>query len=178
MRKILAVVVMSALLVSVFSVATRTEEPSPLDGMGNMAAHRGGAGIYPENTLTAFKAIQADMPGVVLEMDVMGLKDGTLVISHDKTVNRVSDSTGNVKDMTRAQWSALMINHPQGGPSAPASTLKQVLDVYAGTPIPMFIELKDYSVADAFIEALFPYRNQIVVAAFNATVAERLLKSG
>lgn len=171
-------VVVILILASVLSLATRTTASSPLDTMGDLAAHRGGADLYPENTLTAFKAIQQDMPGVVLEFDVMAIKDGTLVISHDKTVDRVSNTKGKVANMTRAQWSALRINHPQGGASAPASTLEEVLDEFAGTDVPMFIELKDNTVADRFIETLWPHREQIVVASFIGSMAERLAKSG
>ena len=176
MRKWLLGGVVVVLLASVFSLATKTVEPGPLDDVGNMAAHRGGAALYPENTLTAFKAMQADMPGVVLEMDVRALKDGTLVVTHDATVDRTTNSTGRVADLSLAQWRSLRVNGPNS--TAPASTLKDVLDVYADTDVPMFVELKDYTVADKFIETLFPHRAQIVVAAFNTGVAERFLKSG
>lgn len=176
MRKWFLGGVVVVLLASVFSLATKTVEPGPLDDIGIMAAHRGGADVYPENTLTAFNAIQADMPGVVLEMDVRALKDGTLVVTHDATVDRTTNSTGRVDSMSLAQWRSLRVNGPNG--TAPASTLQEVLDVYADTDVPMFVELKDYTVADKFIETLFPHRAQVVVAAFNTGVAERFLKSG
>lgn len=176
MRKWFLSGVVVVLLASVFGLATKTIEPGPLDDIGIMAAHRGGADVYPENTLTAFNAIQRDMPGVVLEMDVRALKDGTLVVTHDATVDRTTNATGRVGDMSLAQWRSLRVNGPSG--TAPASTLQEVLDVYADTDVPMFVELKDYTVADKFIETLFPHRAQIVVAAFNKGVAERFLKSG
>lgn len=175
---VIAVVAVTVLFAIVLNVATRAEETSTLDSMGQVAAHRGGAGLYPENTLTAFKAVQKETPGVILEFDVVAIKDGTLVVSHDKTVDRVSNSAGSVKDMTGKQWSALRINHPKGGPSAPASTLLEVLDEYAGTDVPMFVELKDNTVADKFIETLWPHREQIVVASFTANMAAQLAKSG
>lgn len=177
MRKIfLAVVVVAAILASVLSIATRTEQPSPLDTMGNLAAHRGGAALYPENTVTAFKKIHQDMPDVILEMDVRGLKDGTLVIWHDATVDRNTNATGKVADMTKSQWSNLLVNGPNG--TAPATTLQEVLDEFAGTDVPMFIELKDTTVADKFIETLHPHREQIVAASFKPDIASRLTRSG
>lgn len=177
MRKtLLAVVVVSAVLASVLSIATRTEDASPLDTMGNMAAHRGAADLYPENTLTAFKRIHHDMPEVILEMDVRGLKGGTLVIWHDATVDRTTNETGKVSDMTKAQWSRLRVNGPHG--TAPASTLNEVLDEFAGTGVPMFIELKDTTVANEFIETLHPHREQIVAASFDSGIASRLSRSG
>lgn len=177
MRKtFLAAVVVTAILASVLSIATRAEDTSVLDNMGRMAAHRGGPDLYPENTLAAFKGIHEDMPGVILEMDVRGLKDGTLVIWHDTTVDRTTDSTGKVSDMTRAQWSKLRVNGPNG--TAPASTLGEVLNEFAGTGVPMFIELKDTTVANKFIETLHPHRGQIVVASFKPDIASRLARSG
>lgn len=45
-------------------------------------AHRGGGGLWPENTLYAFR--QSRKMGVdVLEMDVRSSKDGVLVVVHD-----------------------------------------------------------------------------------------------
>ena len=62
-------------------------------------AHRGGAGLYPENTLYAFQ--KATELGVdVLEIDVRNTSDGTLVVLHDAKVDRTTDGSGNVNQMT------------------------------------------------------------------------------
>ena len=45
-------------------------------------AHRGGGGLFPENTLEAFK-YSAQMGVDVLELDVHSTADGTLVVMHD-----------------------------------------------------------------------------------------------
>jgi glycerophosphoryl diester phosphodiesterase len=61
-------------------------------------AHRGGAELRPENTLAAFAhavALGAD----VLEMDLRGAADGTLVILHDATVDRTTDGRGRVDSL-------------------------------------------------------------------------------
>lgn len=52
----------------------------------DIEAHRGGRGLFPENTITSF------MGGLklgvnTLEMDVVVTKDGKLVISHDRWMN-------------------------------------------------------------------------------------------
>ncbi|HXH31947.1 MAG TPA: glycerophosphodiester phosphodiesterase [Bacteriovoracaceae bacterium] len=62
-------------------------------------AHRGGAGILPENTITAFKHT-AKMGVDVLELDVHATKDGVLVVLHDATVERTTNETGKISDMT------------------------------------------------------------------------------
>lgn len=62
-------------------------------------AHRGGAKYAPENTLAAFKnAVKIGVDYV--ELDVHLSKDGELVVIHDDTVNRTTDSRGRVSKMT------------------------------------------------------------------------------
>ncbi len=68
-------------------------------------AHRGGRGLYPENTLVAFDS--AALLGVdVLEMDVHLTKDSILVTIHDETIDRTCDTIGNVIDFTYAELQA------------------------------------------------------------------------
>ncbi len=70
------------------------KSPRPL-----VIAHRGGAGLFPENTLYAFE--QSWKMGVdVLELDVRETADGKLVLMHDRTVNRTTDGEGQISDMT------------------------------------------------------------------------------
>ena len=60
-----------------------------------VAGHRGDQSSAPENTV--------DM----IETDVRLTKDGALVLIHDKTVDRTTDGTGAVAEMTLAQLRAL-----------------------------------------------------------------------
>ncbi len=65
-------------------------------------AHRGGRGLWPENTLYAFE--QASELGVdVLEMDLRATSDGVIVVMHDKTVDRTTNGSGPVDRMTLAE---------------------------------------------------------------------------
>ncbi len=67
-----------------------------------LIAHRGGAGLWPENTIYAFE--HAVALGVdVLEMDVHSTKDGELVVIHDETVDRTTNGTGRVEELTLAE---------------------------------------------------------------------------
>ncbi len=62
-------------------------------------AHRGGAGIFPENTLHAFQ--ESWKLGVdVLEMDIRETADGKIVAMHDRTANRTTNGEGNISEMT------------------------------------------------------------------------------
>ncbi len=77
------------------------ETPRPL-----VFAHRGGGGLYPENTLEAFK-YSAAMGVDVLELDVHSTSDGTLVVMHDGDVARTTNGSGRVNQMTLAELKKL-----------------------------------------------------------------------
>lgn len=63
--------------------------------------HRGSAGTHPENTMDVYEeAIRVGAEG--LESDVHLTKDGKIAVFHDKTVDRVTNAKGHVKDFTLA----------------------------------------------------------------------------
>jgi glycerophosphoryl diester phosphodiesterase len=67
-----------------------------------IAAHRGYSGLYPENTMLAFKkALEAEADEI--ELDVHLSRDGTVVIIHDETVDRVTGESGRVRDFSFAE---------------------------------------------------------------------------
>jgi len=70
-------------------------------------AHRGGAGLYPENTLLAFSCAARRRRADVLEMDVHATRDGHIVVIHDRTVDRTTDGRGRVSDFTLAELKKL-----------------------------------------------------------------------
>ena len=74
--------------------------------MSLIYGHRGASGHAPENTLPSFR-LAMDMGADGFELDVHMSKDGELVIIHDKTVDRTTNGTGAVKDMTLAELKAL-----------------------------------------------------------------------
>lgn len=60
-------------------------------------AHRGGAGLWPENTLVAFQgAIELGITH--LETDVHLTRDGELVVFHDARLERTTDGHGFLRD--------------------------------------------------------------------------------
>lgn len=93
--------------VAVLSIADVLLAPPPADhpyfsvspvGL-DVIAHRGGAGLRPEATLAAFD--HAAALGVdILEMDVRATADGTIVVLHDATVDRTTDGSGPVAEMS------------------------------------------------------------------------------
>ncbi|QVK18901.1 glycerophosphodiester phosphodiesterase [Mycoplasmatota bacterium] len=69
-------------------------------------AHRGASGYAPENTLAAFKlALEQKCDG--LEFDVQMTKDEEIIICHDYRVDRTTNGTGHIKDLTLSELKTL-----------------------------------------------------------------------
>lgn len=73
----------------------------------HVGAHRGGADLWPENTVYAYEQCAAIGPDVLLEADVYTTADGALVVLHDRTVDRTTDGNGSIVDLTFTQVRAL-----------------------------------------------------------------------
>lgn len=62
-------------------------------------AHRGASGYAPENTLAAFKkAIDVNCDGI--EFDVQMTMDGEIIVCHDYSVDRTTNGSGYIKNLT------------------------------------------------------------------------------
>lgn len=67
-----------------------------------LCAHRGAMATHPENTLPAFR--EAIRTGAhMIEFDVFLTKDNEMVVIHDETVDRTTEGTGKVSDLTLQQ---------------------------------------------------------------------------
>lgn len=81
--------------------ATPTPEPTkaPENHTSYMIAHRGDTSTAPENTMAAFQS--ALLRGYkAVETDVQFTKDNVPVILHDSTINRTSNGSGRIMDLT------------------------------------------------------------------------------
>lgn len=69
-------------------------------------AHQGGAREAPSSTLFAFRmAVEAG--ATALEMDVHATSDGHLVVCHDSTVDRTTEGSGRLADLTLGEVQSL-----------------------------------------------------------------------
>jgi glycerophosphoryl diester phosphodiesterase len=72
-------------------------------------AHRGGAGDWPENTMSAFKGAHA-LGYRYIETDVHATSDGVLVAFHDSKLDRVTDRTGVIAELPWAEVSKARVD--------------------------------------------------------------------
>jgi glycerophosphoryl diester phosphodiesterase len=114
-------------------------------------AHRGGLGLWPENTLYAFEhAVQLGVD--VLEMDVHTTADGTLVVMHDETVDRTTDGAGPITGFTLTELKMLDAGYrwsSDNGQSFPfrgqGLTIPTLAEVFVAFPDSLMnIEIKQY----------------------------------
>lgn len=72
----------------------------------SLMAHRGNSGLAPENTLAAFaKALEASPEWT--ELDVHLCADGEVIVMHDAAVDRTTDGSGAIAELTLAELKAL-----------------------------------------------------------------------
>lgn len=105
--------------------------------MIKVIAHRGFSDKYPENTMLAFrKAVEVGSDGI--ELDVHLTKDGQLAVIHDEKIDRTTNGTGLVRDMTMDE-----IRKFDAGSGEVVPTLEEYLDFAMQHPIITNIELKN-----------------------------------
>ena len=137
-------------------------------------AHRGGPKYAPENTLAAFQnaiALGVDW----LEFDVQMTQDGELVVIHDDTVDRTTDGTGAVRDLTLAQIRAL-----DAGQGQQAPTFKEVVDLAKASGVKIFPETKSAylypGLEEKMLQALDEagYQDQTIIQSFEPASLDKL----
>ncbi|MEU7902077.1 glycerophosphodiester phosphodiesterase family protein [Actinoplanes sp. NPDC049118] len=106
-------------------------------------AHRGYSAVAPENTLPALAAgVQAG--ATFIEFDVRTTADGVPVVIHDRTVDRTTDGSGKVWELTLDEVSALdagsWFSPAYAGVRIPRLT--QVLDLLRGGRAELLLEIK------------------------------------
>lgn len=69
-------------------------------------AHRGACAHAPENTIASFELALAQQADAI-ELDVKLSSDGFVIVHHDDTVDRTTDGTGRIKNLTLADLKKL-----------------------------------------------------------------------
>ena len=138
-------------------------------------AHRGSKGTHPENTLEAFKeAVRLGVDGI--ELDVHLTKDGELAIIHDETVDRTTNGTGYVRDMTMAELKKLDAGSwfSEEFYQSVIPTLAEVLSLLKDTDIKLNVEIKSdiipyEGIEEKVLQTLesYSYKNNAIISSFN-----------
>lgn len=109
--------------------------------------HRGAAGHEPENTLRSFlRAVQ--LKADITELGVHLCSSGELVVIHDDTVDRTTDGSGRVGEMTFGELRAL-----DAGKGERIPILEEVFSALQGR-IAVNVELKGRGTAEPVYELI------------------------
>lgn len=110
-----------------------------------IAGHRGDRAAAPENTLPALQAA-LDSAMDFVETDIQLTADGVPVLIHDETVDRTTDGSGAVADLTFAQLRALDAGswYSPRFAGVPIPSLDEFLAVFAASEKQAMLELKGY----------------------------------
>jgi len=112
--------------------------PSAVGAGPAIAAHRGGAALWPENSLTAFRGALA--LGVdLVELDVHQTRDGEVVVVHDPSLERTTTGHG---ALVAHAWPELAGVTVKGTAGEPLPRLPDVLALLRPTPVGLLLEIK------------------------------------
>jgi glycerophosphoryl diester phosphodiesterase len=106
--------------------------------MTDIASHRGGALLWPENSRVAFENT-ARLAVEQVEFDVHPTRDGKQVVIHDDTLDRTTDGSGPVALRDWAELSRLTL---KGTGGQRMLLLDEVIEIFRPTPIVLRLEIK------------------------------------
>jgi glycerophosphoryl diester phosphodiesterase len=106
--------------------------------MTDIASHRGGAKIWPENSRLAFRN-SAVLPVDFIEFDIHRSRDGVLLVHHDALLGRTASGIGAVGEM---DWAELQAVELIGANGETIPSFDEVLDILEASGIRLRIELK------------------------------------
>ena len=145
-------------------------------------AHRGNRVLAPENSRAAFDLALAQGADA-LETDLRLTKDRQIVCLHDATVDRTTDGSGRVADLTLAAIQRLRLRGPGQDryPDERVLTLDELLAAYAGRTY-FLLELKEPAFTQAadvplLVEALAAHHalDRIILASFSRAILDTVV---
>lgn len=141
-------------------------------------AHQGGDGLRPGDTLAAFQ-YAAELGVDVLEMDIHRSSDGYLIVMHDATVDRTTDGSGAIQELTLSQLKQLDAGYdwsPDGGKTMPfrgqgisIPTLEEVFQAFPDYPMTIEIKQADPPIHTDLCALARQYgkQNQVIIGSFH-----------
>lgn len=138
-------------------------------------AHRGFSGIYPENTMLAFrKAIEVGADGI--ETDLQMTHDGVIVICHDEKIDRTTNGIGFISQYNYDELckfdAGVKFSQDFSGEQIP--TLDEFLDYAKDKNILINMELKNSIInydglEKKVIDKIYEYKleKHVIISSFN-----------
>ncbi len=124
---------LALLALSYSSAALAVDFP---DGRPAKIGHRGARALSDENTLESLK-LAVELGVDMLEFDIQRTRDGVFVLMHDETVDRTTDGSGRVDEMTLSEFEKLKTERGYTPP-----TLEETLDWLAATDVDFILGFK------------------------------------
>jgi len=124
-------------------------------------AHRGGSAEAPENSLAAFTHA-VNLGYTEIETDIRGTRDGVAVIHHDATLDRTTDHSGLIRELTWAEVRRARVHGRE-----PIMRLEEALEAF---PEARFtLDVKEAASVPALVDALTRSAgmNRAVVGSFS-----------
>jgi glycerophosphoryl diester phosphodiesterase len=177
------------LLLLIYLILAWRVQPVPphpfFDGLENPAviAHQGGEHLFPSNTMVAMEGAMA-LAVDVLEMDIHATSDGVLVLIHDDTVDRTTDGTGAVKEMTFAELRELDAGYywtndggatyPYRGQGIVIPSLEEIMSAFPGMRMNIEIKQREPSITAATCQMIRQHgmAERVLLASFHQVVME------
>ncbi|MBP8002476.1 MAG: glycerophosphodiester phosphodiesterase [Chloroflexi bacterium] len=148
-------------------------------------AHQGGEQLRPDNTLAAFQHA-AELGVDVLEMDIHSTADGHLVVIHDDSVDRTTNGTGRITELTLAEiktfdaayrWPHNVENpteFPYRGQGITIPTLAEIFQTFPEYRINIEIKQTEPPLAEPLCQLIREYHKeeQVLVVASDAAAIQ------
>ncbi|HZK63485.1 MAG TPA: glycerophosphodiester phosphodiesterase family protein [Puia sp.] len=141
-----------SIFLSLGLMAQENHAPLPLVKNGFVViAHRGNHVHVPENTVASVKeAIKSGADYV--EIDLRTTRDGYLVLSHDASVDRMTNGRGNVKDLTLEEIKKLAITgHSRDHKTYRIPEFKEILKA-CRKRINIYLDFKDADPGETYLQ--------------------------
>ena len=153
-------------------------DPRPGYNQPLVMAHQGSENLWPSNTMLEFEnsvALGVD----VIDTDMHITRDGALVLIHDTTVDRTTNGTGAVRDLTLAeikQFDAGYVftlddgaTYPYRGQGLTIPTLEELFEAFPGMRLGIEIKQADpIPTAEKFCTTIRQYgmQDHVLVSSF------------
>lgn len=160
-------------------VISLSQKGLPTEGV-NLVAHRGFSAVAPENSSAAFvEAGKAEF--FAAECDIQLSKDNVWVVNHNKTIDKMTDGEGNIRDMTYDEISQYSVDgghYSEKYTGQKLITLDDYLAICDEYEIIPQIEVKEgnYNCLESILESLDKYdvRETAIIISFDGVILEKI----